>query len=116
VVWSGVENSIGVVCVCLPSLRPILRYVTGSLPSVNTQNISPSFGISSAAKEATKVRKTQGRDEFELLDDFVTGRSISFGKTNDVHMGLSRKTSGTMSLDDENGSASAASKQMHEGV
>ncbi|KAH9204281.1 hypothetical protein DL95DRAFT_255163, partial [Leptodontidium sp. 2 PMI_412] len=25
VIWSGVENSIGVVCVCLPSLRPILR-------------------------------------------------------------------------------------------
>jgi hypothetical protein len=116
VTWSGVENSIGVVCVCLPSLRPILRLVTGSLPSANIQNISSSFGIPRETRETSRAKRTQGGDEFELLDDFETGRTISSGKTNDIHVKLSRKTSGTISLDGEIDNASTASKQMHEGV
>lgn len=115
-IWSGVENSIGVVCVCLPSLRPILRRITGSLPSANTQNISSSFGIPSEARGTTKAKRTQGGDEFELLDDFETGRAISCNKTNVVHVELSRKTSGTTSLYEETENASTVSKQMHEGV
>ncbi|KAG4443492.1 hypothetical protein IFR05_001062 [Cadophora sp. M221] len=116
VVWSGVENSIGVVCVCLPSLRPILRRITGSLPSATAPNISSPFSIRSRARETNKAKRTQGGDEFGLLDDLETGGAVASVKTNVVHAGLSRKTTGTTSLTEENENASTASKQMHEGV
>jgi hypothetical protein len=115
VVWSGVENSIGVVCVCLPSLRPILRRITGSVSPLDPQN-DPSLGIPSENRDTTRSRRTQVGDEFELLDDFEIGRVLCSTKTDNVHVELSSKKSGTLSLEGETDGASTSSKQIHEGV
>ncbi|KAH7382070.1 hypothetical protein BKA64DRAFT_684859 [Cadophora sp. MPI-SDFR-AT-0126] len=73
VLWSAVENCMGVVCVCLPSLRPIVRLLPCPCSSrlgrsLKTSHPSlPTIGGTGLEHVMSKGRKQQF-DEFELLE------------------------------------------------
>ena len=44
-VWSGVEQGIGIFCACLPTLRPLLNYVRPMGTKSNKENEGSSIGM-----------------------------------------------------------------------
>ncbi|RSM14649.1 hypothetical protein CEP52_001324 [Fusarium oligoseptatum] len=111
--WSTVEVNIGLVCACLPSMRPLLQVIglsrlfsTGrgtSEPSGPTGN-SSSYPLSRTEGSSSRPRKNGGifstlarlskidsdEDQFQMIDD-ISGRQ---GK-NKVEIGASRTSNET---------------------
>ncbi|KAH7065625.1 hypothetical protein B0J12DRAFT_561216 [Macrophomina phaseolina] len=89
VVLSAIENCLGVVCICLPSLRPIvmllpcsslLTRVSGSYPASTPNDVSnPSRRLASRLGRRGIRRREDQPDEFELLDGAGGGCWVETG-------------------------------------
>jgi hypothetical protein len=71
VLWSAMECCIGVVCVCLPSLKPVVRLLPGASrfgKSVGSGHTSGRDTRFLGPEHGTDKLKQQHHDEYELLE------------------------------------------------
>lgn len=83
-IWSSVEPNIGIVCACLPTLRPLMRrclpkwFAGSSLKSSSAPNYGTDYssrlrsqtGDFYALEDRNKANKDRGDDEMGLTNDF----------------------------------------------
>lgn len=88
VLWSALECCVGVICVCLPSLRPVVRLLPGvshlrkTLGSRHTSARDRSFlGLEHGAVKT----KQQQQDECELLERERDRCWVDVGKSGERH-------------------------------
>lgn len=70
--WSSIEQSVGIICACLPTLRPLLRWLTGSSASSirNRDSSSSEF----PQRSPLSSRPSQ-KDEENALDSLASPTS-----------------------------------------
>ncbi|KAH7066512.1 hypothetical protein FB567DRAFT_634945 [Paraphoma chrysanthemicola] len=89
VFWSLVENCMGVICVCLPSLRPVIKLI----PWISKVGISLGSGRPSGFRtsvsgleQGTNKTKQPQVDEFELLESGnASHRWVEIEQANEEH-------------------------------
>jgi hypothetical protein len=92
-IWSSIEPSLGIVSACLPTLRPLARYI---FPS----------GFSSSQK-ASKYKKSdpanasKSRDFYRLEDRRNESRNDEIALTNDIRKGADGSAYSAADLDPE---------------
>lgn len=71
VLWSAIENCMGVVCICLPSLRPVVNLLPGASrlgKSVGSGHTSGRDTRYLEPEHDAEKAKQQQYDEYELLE------------------------------------------------
>ncbi|KAH7111105.1 hypothetical protein B0J11DRAFT_619959 [Dendryphion nanum] len=85
VLWSAIENCMSVICVCLPSLRPIIKLFPRASflrKFLDSSHFSRSSSRGSRLEHGTRKAKESCHDEYELIERdrticwAETGRSI----------------------------------------
>ncbi|KAH7339242.1 hypothetical protein BKA66DRAFT_581799 [Pyrenochaeta sp. MPI-SDFR-AT-0127] len=71
VFWTGIESCMSIICVCLPSLRPVVKLLPwGSCLGkslISGNDSKPSMGVPESEYSIRKTKDTQN-DEYELLE------------------------------------------------
>ncbi|OQE37327.1 hypothetical protein PENCOP_c010G03362 [Penicillium coprophilum] len=63
--WSSVEQSVGIICACLPTLRPLFRRLYGSSRVASSRSTSPALG--SQDRSSLSGRMSQGDEETRII-------------------------------------------------
>ncbi|KAF1977477.1 hypothetical protein BU23DRAFT_453079 [Bimuria novae-zelandiae CBS 107.79] len=87
VLWSAMENCIGIVCICLPSLRPVVNLLPWASRFGNSLGSTHASGRDSRflGTEHGPDKSKQQNDEYELLERDRAGCLIEAGKSIEGH-------------------------------